>query len=171
MFEALAAIGEASMPALWFPVIAWSGLAALMMLTLGLARRLHPLAGYRLRQGILLALPASVVIAPWIPLPGFLRSTVPAALGGSLGTTFPLPAARVQLLADQVDVASILLGSATTAVMLLAVVRYLPAWHYLVQYFGNHGLWASLMIFLALRGLTLWVRIPALMRERFPANL
>ncbi len=54
--------------------------------------------------------------------------------------------------------------------MLLAVVLYLPAWHYLVQYFGNHGLWASLMIFLALRGLTLWVRLPALLRERFPAS-
>ncbi|MEM7427881.1 MAG: MATE family efflux transporter [Pseudomonadota bacterium] len=54
--------------------------------------------------------------------------------------------------------------------MLLAVILYLPAWHYLVQYFGNHGLWASLMLFLALRGLTLWIRMPALLRERFPAD-
>ena len=53
--------------------------------------------------------------------------------------------------------------------MLLAVLLYLPAWHYLVQIFGNHGLWASLMLFLALRGLTLWFRIPALIRDRFPA--
>ena len=51
MFEALAAIGEASMPALWFPVIAWSGLAALMMLALGSARGLHPLAGYDFAKG------------------------------------------------------------------------------------------------------------------------
>lgn len=122
MFEVLAAIGDASLAALWFPVIVWTGLAALTTLALGLARGLHPLAGYRLRQGILLALPASVVTAPWVPVPELLRPTVPAALGGSLGATFSDLAAG-QPLADQVDAAAVLLGLATTAVMLLALVR------------------------------------------------
>ncbi len=123
MFEVLVAIGDASLAALWFPVIAWSGLAALMMLALGSARGLHPLAGYRLRQGMLLALPASVVIAPWIHVPELLRPGIPPALGGSQGATFPDPAARGQLLAEQVDFVAILLGVATTAVILLALVR------------------------------------------------
>jgi len=123
MFEVMVVIGEASLATLWFPIIVWSGLAALMMLALGLARGLHPLAGYRLRQGILLALPASVMIAPWIPVPELLRPAVPAALGGSLGATFPDPVTRGQLLADQVDFAAILLGLATTAVILVALVR------------------------------------------------
>lgn len=51
--------------------------------------------------------------------------------------------------------------------MLLSVALYLPAWYYFVLIFGNHGLWASLMLFLALRGLTLWFRYPALVREKF----
>jgi len=123
MFEVLAAIGEASLAALWFPVIVWSGLAALMMLALGSARRLHPLAGYRLRQGILLALPAAVVMAPWIHVPESLRPAISAALGGSPAATFPDPATLEQPLAEQVDVAAILLGVATTAVILLALVR------------------------------------------------
>ncbi|MXV94976.1 MAG: M56 family metallopeptidase [Gemmatimonadetes bacterium] len=124
MVEVLATIGDASLAAFWFPVIAWSGLAALMMLALvGSARRLHPLAGYRLRQGILLALPAAVVMVPWIPVPELLRPAIPAALGGSPAATFPDPAARGQPLAEQVDVAAILLGVATTAVILLALVR------------------------------------------------
>ena len=123
MFEVLAAVGEASLAALWFPVIVWSGLAVLVMPALSLVRGLHPLSGYRLRQGLLLALPASVVIAPWVPVPESLRPVVPAGLGGSLGASFPGPAAPGQLLADRVDVAAILLGLATTAALLLALVR------------------------------------------------
>ena len=51
--------------------------------------------------------------------------------------------------------------------MLLSVALYLPAWYSFVIWFGNHGLWASLMLFLALRGLTLWFRFSALVREKF----
>ncbi len=51
--------------------------------------------------------------------------------------------------------------------MLLSVALYLPAWYYFVLAFGNQGLWASLILFLIVRAITLWVRVPALMRQKF----
>ena len=50
---------------------------------------------------------------------------------------------------------------------LVAVALYLPAWYFFVEAFGNHGLWASLMLFLVLRGLTLLVRLPRLEHDCF----
>ncbi|MCX4187834.1 MATE family efflux transporter [Methylophaga sp. OBS4] len=41
---------------------------------------------------------------------------------------------------------------------------YLPAW-YLLQPWGNHGLWAALIILLAARGLSQSVYLPRIMRE------
>ena len=52
--------------------------------------------------------------------------------------------------------------------MLLSVLVFLAAWQTLTEVFGNHGLWASVMLFLVVRALTLLARVPALMRERFP---
>lgn len=52
--------------------------------------------------------------------------------------------------------------------MLISVLVFLAAWQYLTDAFGNHGLWAALMLFLVVRALTLLARLPALMRERFP---
>ena len=123
MFEALIALGGASLAALWLPVIIWTGLAGVTMLALALAPGLHPLAGYRLRQGLLLALPASVVIAPWIPVPELLKRTLPTSLAHSSGATVPDPVAAGQLAAAQVDIGAILPGVAATAVILLALVR------------------------------------------------
>lgn len=41
--------------------------------------------------------------------------------------------------------------------MLIATfLCYLPAW-YLFQAFGNHGLWAALMVFMLARGLSMWL--------------
>ncbi len=52
--------------------------------------------------------------------------------------------------------------------MLISVAVFLVSWQYLTATFGNHGLWASLMLFLVVRAVTLLARVPALMRERFP---
>ncbi len=52
--------------------------------------------------------------------------------------------------------------------MLLSVFGvYLPAW-YLLQPWGNHGLWAALMLFMAARGLTLAWYLPRLARSVAP---
>ncbi|MEX2642991.1 MAG: MATE family efflux transporter [Acetobacterales bacterium] len=63
----------------------------------------------------------------------------------------------------------IFLGATRTAAMrnamALAVLVYVAALLLLVPAFGNHGLWLSLMIFFAARGLTLAIRYPALERS------
>ncbi len=52
--------------------------------------------------------------------------------------------------------------------MILSVGLYLAAWWILVPPFGNHGLWAALIFFLIIRGITLGLRYPALVRATFP---
>lgn len=44
-----------------------------------------------------------------------------------------------------------------------ALLVYLPAW-YLLQGFGNHGLWAAILLFLLARGLTQSLYIPRIIR-------
>lgn len=44
-----------------------------------------------------------------------------------------------------------------------ALVVYLPAWYFL-QGFGNHGLWAAILLFLLARGLTQSLYIPRIIR-------
>ena len=128
MLEILERIGSGSVQAFWMPVLVWTGLAGVAVLALGaLERRLHPLAGYRLRQAVLLALPVSIAAAPWAPVSwvtvvGPLRSWSP----GALDSTMPPPLETVPLGADAgtpIDVAMALLGVATVAIALLAVVR------------------------------------------------
>ena len=48
--------------------------------------------------------------------------------------------------------------------MILSFAGYLAALFLLVPRFENHGLWAALMVFLVLRGVTLGARYPALER-------
>ena len=128
MFEFLERIGTASATAFWVPVLVWTGLAGAVALSLTLARGLHPMMGYRLRQALLLALPASVLAAPWIPAP-WLPSRV--LLGPGLPTTLE-PAMALPAIggiplgpdpATGADIALALLGAATVGVLLLAVVR------------------------------------------------
>ena len=128
MFEFLARIGTASATAFWVPVLVWTGLAGAVALSLALARGLHPMMGYRLRQALLLALPASVLAAPWIPAPwlptrGLLRPDLPTTLEPAIA----LPAIGGAPLgpdpATGADIALALLGAATVGVLLLAVVR------------------------------------------------
>jgi MATE family multidrug resistance protein len=49
--------------------------------------------------------------------------------------------------------------------MLLSTAVYVVALLVLVNAFGNHGLWAALMVLNATRGVTLWLRYPALERD------
>ena len=49
--------------------------------------------------------------------------------------------------------------------MLIAVAVYVAALALLVPAFGNHGLWASLMILNTARGITLWRAMPGLERR------
>ena len=51
--------------------------------------------------------------------------------------------------------------------MIVSTAVYIAAWWVLAAQFGNHGLWAALMVFFALRGLTLAVRYPAMVRATF----
>lgn len=51
--------------------------------------------------------------------------------------------------------------------MLLSLVAFFVAWYILVMFFGNHGLWAALIIMYFVRGLTLQTRMPALKQAAF----
>ena len=122
MFEFLEWIGTASATAFWVPVLVWTGLAGAVALSLTVARGLHPMMGYRLRQALLLALPASVLAAPWIP-PPLLPSRV--VLGPGLPTGLE-PAIALPTIggiplgpdpATAADIALALLGAATVGVL------------------------------------------------------
>ena len=51
--------------------------------------------------------------------------------------------------------------------MLVSLVLYLIAWALLTPIYGNHGLWASLMLLFVARAVTLGLRMPALQRTAF----
>ncbi len=55
--------------------------------------------------------------------------------------------------------------------MLLSVAIYLAAWAVLTPYFGNHGLWAALLIFLGARSIAFHLRMRKLLPGTFPAAL
>lgn len=67
----------------------------------------------------------------------------------------------------------IYIGATRTAemrnMMILSVAIYLAAWWVLESAYGNHGLWAAVMVFFVARGATLGVRYPALLRDTFAA--
>jgi MATE family multidrug resistance protein len=62
----------------------------------------------------------------------------------------------------------IFIGSTRTAdmrnMMIVSIAVFLAAWALLTPAYGNHGLWASLMIFYITRAATLGLRYPALER-------
>lgn len=51
--------------------------------------------------------------------------------------------------------------------MLISLALYLVSWAMLTPVYGNHGLWASLMLLFAVRAVTLALRLPALRRACF----
>ena len=63
----------------------------------------------------------------------------------------------------------IFIGATRTAdmrnMMIVSLAVFLAAWALLTPAFGNHGLWASLMIFYIVRAATLGLRYPALERR------
>jgi MATE family multidrug resistance protein len=65
----------------------------------------------------------------------------------------------------------IFIGATRTAdmrnMMIVSLAIFLGAWALLTPAFGNHGLWASLMIFFIARAVTLGLRLPALERASF----
>jgi multidrug resistance protein, MATE family len=65
----------------------------------------------------------------------------------------------------------VFVGATRTAdmrnMMAVSLAAYLVAWAALSPVYGNHGLWASLMVFYAVRGMTLAARYPALVRATF----
>lgn len=67
----------------------------------------------------------------------------------------------------------IFIGATRTAAMrnamLVSTAAYFAAWAALAPYLGNHGLWAAFVLFLAVRGVTLAWRYPALERATTPA--
>jgi MATE family multidrug resistance protein len=52
--------------------------------------------------------------------------------------------------------------------MILSVAVFLAAWAVLTPEFGNHGLWASMIVFFIVRALSLAAYYPALERASFP---
>ena len=48
--------------------------------------------------------------------------------------------------------------------MIVSLAAFLAAWYLLQSRFGNHGLWASLMIYFVARALSLYVYLPRLRR-------
>ncbi|MDE2653453.1 MAG: M56 family metallopeptidase [Gemmatimonadota bacterium] len=127
MVDFLEGLGSVSVWAFWAPVLVWTGLAGVAVLVLARMRGLHPIAGYRLRQALLLAQPVGVLAAPWVPglLPAGPASVgqVPSVNGAAMA---PSVADGVALAADGgrgVDIAMALLGAATVAIVLLAIWR------------------------------------------------
>jgi MATE family multidrug resistance protein len=51
--------------------------------------------------------------------------------------------------------------------MLLSLAVFLAIVFFIVPHAGNHALWAALNIFLGLRGVSLWLRLPARVKDAF----
>lgn len=138
MIELVGWIGSVSVQQFWVPVLVWTSLTGAVVLGLGArargllprfsGTRLHPLAGYRLRQALLLALPVSVLAAPWVPAVWGLESEDrrPAWVTALDPAIEPAPPRGVPLSPDPahaVEIAAVLLGAATVAITLLAIMR------------------------------------------------
>jgi multidrug resistance protein, MATE family len=69
----------------------------------------------------------------------------------------------------------IFIGATRTAdmrnMMIVSLALFLAAWAILTPPFGNHGLWASIMVFYAARAITLGLRYPALEKAAFVKNM
>ena len=128
MLEILGKIGTGSVLSFWVPVLVWTGLSGVAALALGMARGMHPLVGYRLRQALLLALPAAVLAAPWVPAlwaptRDLSRPTMLGALDAMPPLLLPSEVVPAPNLGSAGDIAALLLGLGTVAVILIAVVR------------------------------------------------
>jgi beta-lactamase regulating signal transducer with metallopeptidase domain len=64
MADLIADLGRDSASWLWTPLVAWTAGASAVLLVLRLLPALHPLAGYRVSQGLLLSLPFTILVGP-----------------------------------------------------------------------------------------------------------
>jgi len=75
----------------------------------------------------------------------------------------------IGVMAYQLD--GIFIGATRTVdmrnMMLLSLGIFMLMWALLTPVYGNHGLWAALVIFMGLRAITLGLRYPALVRSAF----
>lgn len=98
-----------------------------------------------------------------------VNEAVRATAGAYLFWATLVPIAGV--MAYQFD--GIFIGATRTAdmrnMMLISLACYLALWATLTPLYGNHGLWASIVIFVGLRALTLGLCYPALVRTSFHA--
>lgn len=81
MIDALSRLGQSSLAWLWLPTLAWTVCAGAGFLWLRSRTALHPLYRYRLGQALLFALPATVLVAPAMPvglIPGTPQGVGPA---------------------------------------------------------------------------------------------
>jgi len=54
--------------------------------------------------------------------------------------------------------------------MILSLIAFMAAWATLTPAHGNHGLWASMIVFFVFRAVTLALYYPALERSAFPGE-
>lgn len=76
----LSELGRWALPAVWLPVLMWTLVAGAVLLSLRLARTVHPLIAYSLHLGLLLALPLGFIAEPL----AHALPSVPAAAGSVL---------------------------------------------------------------------------------------
>jgi bla regulator protein blaR1 len=67
MHAILESVGRMSLGLVWLPVLAWTVLASAGLLMLRYRNGLHPLLRYRMKQALLFALPATLLIGPAMP--------------------------------------------------------------------------------------------------------
>ncbi len=116
--ELLIDLGRAGVTWIWLPTLVWTALAVSILVILRLARGLHPLPGYRLRQALLFALPTTALLSPWMP-------------SGVNPVPLPLPSMRALPVLGEVaarptltgspDVLGLWVGIVTLAVLVLAL--------------------------------------------------
>ena len=94
-------------------------------------------------------------------------AAVAATARSALGWAVAVPlAGLVAFIADGVFIGATWARDARN-MMLVSAGLFVAAWAVLVPAFGNDGLWAAFLLFLAVRGLSLALRYPPLLRTTF----
>jgi MATE family multidrug resistance protein len=117
---------------------------------------------------------AAVSLALWLAGPAIVDAMTTSASVRSAARTF-LPWAAllpvIGTLAYQLD--GVFIGATWSRdmrnMMLLSVAAYLVAWLCLAPFFGVHGLWIALLLFLGFRSITLFLRMRRLVALTFGA--
>ena len=111
-------LGRVGVTWIWLPTLVWTALAASILAILRVARGLHPLPGYRLRQALLFALPTTALLTPWMPSG---VSPVTLSMPPMRALTVLGEGAARPTLSGSPDLLGLWVGVATLAVLVLAV--------------------------------------------------